>query len=143
MLLLDTNVLVYAVGRDHPLREPAQTLLGAAESRRVAITTTPDVIQEFTHVYSLTRPRDETAERALDFARACSPMVTSRESDVSVAIELFRRHERIDAFDCLLAAIGLREGVDGLVSADRAFGLVSGLTWLDLADLDVEGLAAR
>jgi predicted nucleic acid-binding protein len=70
-------------------------------------------------------------------------MVTSRESDVAIAIEMFRRHQRVDAFDCLLAAIALREGVDGLVSADRAFSLVSGLSWLDLADLDVEDLADR
>jgi predicted nucleic acid-binding protein len=143
MLLLDTNVLVYAVGRDHPLRRPAQALLRAADDGRLAITTTPDVIQEFTHVYSLTRPRDETAERALDVARACSPLITSRESDVSVAIELFRRHERIDAFDCLLAATALREGVDGLVSADWAFAAVADLRWIDLADLDVEELAER
>lgn len=143
MLLLDTNILVYAVGRDHPLRQPAQALLRAADDGRVAITTTPDVIQEFTHIYSLTRPRDETAERALDVARACSPLVTSHESDVSVAIELFRRHERIDAFDCLLAATALRENVDGLVSADRAFAAVADLRWIDLADLDVEDLIER
>jgi uncharacterized protein len=139
MLLLDTNVLVYAVGRAHPLRDPARALLHAAEQGRVAITTTPEVIQEFTHVYSLTRPRRDAAELALDFARACSPLVASREIDVPVAAELFTEFEPIGAFDCLLAAIGLREQVD-LVSADRAFGFVRSLNWIDLATFDVEAL---
>jgi predicted nucleic acid-binding protein len=137
MLLLDTNVLVYAVGRAHPLRDPARALLHAAEQGHVAITTTPEVLQEFTHVYSLTRPRRDAAQLALDFARACSPLLASREADVPVAAELFEQFESIGAFDCLLAAIGVREQVD-LVSADRAFGLVPGLHWIDLATFDVE-----
>ena len=140
MLLLDTNVLVYAVGRPHPLRDPARALLRAAEQGRIAITTTPEVIQEFTHIYSLTRPRQDAAALALDFARACSPLVGSRDIDVPVAAELFEQLEPIGASDCLLAAIGLRERVDALVSADRALGLVPSLHWIDLAGFDVEAI---
>lgn len=143
MLLLDTNVFVYAMGREHPLREPARALLRAADTGRVVLTTTPEVIQEFTHVFSLTRTRGDAADRALDVSRTCSPLITSREGDVSVALELFKQHDRVDAFDCLLAAIALREQVDGLVSADRAFAAVAYLRWIDLADLDVEDLIER
>jgi uncharacterized protein len=143
VLLLDTNVFVYAVGREHRLRRPAQTLLRAAEARRVAITTTPEVIQEFLHVYAARRPRDEAADRADEIVAMCDPMPLEQASAVSIAIELFRQHRQMDAFDCLLAATALREDVDGLVSADRAFAGVANLRWIDLADLEVEGLIER
>ena len=139
MLVLDTNVLMYGIGREHALCAPAQELLRAAARGLVTITTTPEVIQEFAHVYASGRPRADAADRALDYVRACGPLLVSVEGDVPHAIELFREHDRLDAFDCLLAAVAIREGAE-IVSADRAFAAVAGLAWHDLAGLDVEQL---
>ena len=50
MIVLDTTVLVYAVGADHPLREPCQLLVRAIADGTILATTTIEVIQEFTHV---------------------------------------------------------------------------------------------
>lgn len=140
MYLVDTNVFIYAVGQAHRLRAPAQDLLRAADSGAVSISTTPYVVQEFAHVSETRRSRAEADELARDVARAGAPLLAAVEQDVPVALTLFTKHRRLDAFDCLLAAVAMRERVDGLISADHAFGGVPGLRWIDLADLDVEQL---
>ena len=141
MYVLDTNVFVYAVGQPHRLRNPAQALLRAADVDRVSISTTPYVVQEFAHVYAARRPREEADQLARDVARTAAPLVTAIERDVPIALELFAEHPRLDAFDCLLAAVVMREGAEGLISADRGFSTVAGLRWVDLAGLDVDELA--
>jgi predicted nucleic acid-binding protein len=143
MLLLDTNVFVYASGGAHPLREPARDLLRAADEGRVSVTTTAGVVQEFLDVYAARRTREEAADRAHEISAMCDPMPAVLSSAVSIAVELFRQHRQMNACDCLLAATALRENVDGLVSADRAFAAVADLRWIDLAHLDIEGLAER
>jgi uncharacterized protein len=47
VILLDTTVLVYAKGEDHPLHDPCRDLIAAIADRRLDATTTVEVIQEF------------------------------------------------------------------------------------------------
>ena len=47
MIVVDTTVLVYAVGADHPLREPCRAVVSGVESGRLTASTTIEVIQEF------------------------------------------------------------------------------------------------
>ena len=79
----------------------------------------------------------------IEIGAMCDPMPAVPASAVSIAVELFRQHGQMNAFDCLLAATALGENVDGLVSADRAFAAVADLRWINLADLDVEELTER
>ncbi|MGI8628318.1 MAG: type II toxin-antitoxin system VapC family toxin [Geodermatophilaceae bacterium] len=143
--LLDTNVFVYALGTNHPLRGPARALLQAAGAGDLEITTTTMVLQEFLHVRSARRSRTDAAALTRDLALACDPLLPVDRSDLTLAVELFEVHPPLDAFDALLAAVGVRAGVDALVSADRAFGVVEGLTWRDLAGYpaDTTGPADR
>ena len=67
MIVLDTTVLVYAVGVDHPLREPCQQLIRAIADGTILATTTTEVIQEFTHVRARRRDRKDAAELARDY----------------------------------------------------------------------------
>jgi len=129
VILLDTNVLVYAVGANHPLQEPSRRLIEAAASRRV--TTALAVIQEFLHVFGLSRPRSVAATTARDYAEALAPLIEPTISDLTLAIDLYARHRRLEAFDALLAAMAINRDVDALVTADRAFQDVPGLQALD------------
>jgi predicted nucleic acid-binding protein len=62
MIVLDTTVLVYAVGADHSLRRPCRDLVEAIAERRIEATTTVEVIQEFVHVRGR-RPLPRVTER--------------------------------------------------------------------------------
>jgi hypothetical protein len=46
MIVLDTTVLVYAKGADHPLRDPCRSLIAAVADGAIQATTSIEVIQE-------------------------------------------------------------------------------------------------
>jgi predicted nucleic acid-binding protein len=123
LIVVDTTVLVYAVGGDHPLREPSVRLLTAIEDGRVEATTTVEVIQEFAHARARRRARTDAASLARDFAQSLSPLLLVDEEILERGLRLFARH-RLGAFDAVLAAAALARGADALVSPDRAFAIV-------------------
>lgn len=140
MIVLDTTVLVYAVGDDHALRDPARALLGAAANGSLRATTTPEAIQEFAHVRARRRDRADAAALASSYADLLSPLLEVTEADLREGLRLFQRTAALGAFDAVLAAVAQRAGATALVSADRAFATVQGLAFADLKHLDVEGL---
>lgn len=137
MILLDTSALVYAVGAEHPLREPCRRLVAAIGDGRVAATATIETLQEFAHVRARRRDRADAARLVEVLGRLLAPLIRVDEDDLADGMRLFARHERLGAFDAVLAAVVLRrEHLTAIVSADRAFGDVPGLAHLDPASPD-------
>ena len=124
MIVLDTSVLVYAVGQDHPLRDPSRRLVDRIMRGRLHATTIAEVIQETAHVRSRRYGRRDAAAVARDYATLLDPLLVLDASHVAAALTLFERHESLDAFDALLAAAAVAAEADALVSADRAFASV-------------------
>ena len=134
MILLDTNVLSYAVGEEHALRAACRRVLEAHLNGDFQAVTTVEVIREFAHVRSRRRRRDDAVELARQYAELI-PLVTTDSRDLSLGLSLFAAHQRIGAFDAVLAAVALNRQLEGVVSTDRAFGDVPGLHWIDPASL--------
>lgn len=134
MIVLDTTVLVYAVGDEHPLRSPCRQVIELAESGKLVATTTVEVIQEFVHVRARRRSRADAAALGADLATLLSPLLRPDGNDLRRALELFERTEALGAFDAVLATTALHVGADALVSADRGFATVSDLRHLDPGD---------
>lgn len=135
MLLLDTNVLVYAVGGDHPLRPPAIRLLEAAASGATPATTTVEVLQEFAHVRARRRGRTDAAHLTRSYADLLSPLVRPDAADLDLGLRLFERSDRLGAFDAVLAATALnREHITAIVTAGDGFDDVDGLAVRRLGD---------
>ncbi len=130
MIILDTTILVYAVGTDHPLRAPCRELIELVRDGAVRATTTIEVIQEFTHVRSRRRSREEAALLAREYGRGLAPLVLLEPDDLFDGLELFEVTDELGPFDAVLAATARRRG-SGLASADRSFGRVTGLRHLD------------
>lgn len=138
MIVLDTTVLVYALGRDHELRDPCRTLIEAIGDGRIDATTTPEVIQEFTHVRARRTDRRDAAKTAADYAELLDPLVTVQRQHLLAGLTLFERDDALGAFDAVLCAVALETGADAVVSADRAFAAVPGLHHVTP---DTEGVA--
>lgn len=125
MIVVDTTVLVYAVGTEHPLKEPCRTLIS---TRMDALTTTAGVLQEFVHMRSRRRSRSDAVALASAYLKLFSPLLDVPEPAVHDALELLEKHQDLGAFDALLAATARMAGCQALVTADRAFAAIDGLT---------------
>ena len=122
MIVLDTTVLVYAKGADHPLRSPCRDLMAAIADERLDATTSAEVIQEFVHVRARRRDRRDAAALGRDYADLLSPLLSVTREDLRRGLSLFEQFDRLGAFDAVLAASAASAGASALVSADTAFG---------------------
>ena len=142
MIVLDTTVLAYAVGTEHPLREPSRRLLKALGEGTVTASTTVDVIQEFAHGYARRRPRADAAAQARRYATLLAPLLSPTETDLAAGLQLFEKQDRLDAFDAVLAATTIAHEAKALVSADRAFASVRRLPFVELGSPEFNALLA-
>ncbi len=95
MIVVDTTVLVYAVGQDHPLRQPCRTLVAAVRDGRLQATTTVEVVQEFAHVRARRRSRDDAAALARDFAGLLRPLIVMDEGDLDDGLSLYSGNQQL------------------------------------------------
>jgi predicted nucleic acid-binding protein len=132
LILLDTTVLVYAVGGDHPLQAPCRAAIQLLGDGRVRATTTVQVIQEFAYIRARRRSRSDAVTLALNYATVLGPLTQPELGDIEEGLLAFRASVTLGPFDAVLAATARRRGWS-LASADQAFGSVEGLTHLDPA----------
>lgn len=121
MIILDTTVLVYAKGADHPLRAPCRRLIERIAEGEVEATTTVEVIQEFVHVRARRRDRADAAALGRDYAQLLSPLLEVGSADLEQGLVLYEQSASLGAFDSVLAAAAEAAGARALVSADGAF----------------------
>jgi predicted nucleic acid-binding protein len=120
VIFVDTNVLMYAVGREHPLRPDAQAFFETALKRRTPLATSAEVLQELLHAY-LPVNRLGALDAALTLAEARIPVVWPVEpADVRFARTLVDRHPGLPARDLLHLACCRRREVAEIKTFDRA-----------------------
>jgi predicted nucleic acid-binding protein len=123
---------MYAQGADHPLRQACRDLLQSGPS----LATTVEVLQELVHVYGRRLGHETAARRVRPLLSAIEIISTDRD-DLRRAIDLYDAHPGLGGFDALLAAQCLKHNAAALVSADKAFGAVSGLPWVTPASAEL------
>jgi predicted nucleic acid-binding protein len=143
MILLDTTVLVYAMGHDHPFREPCRQLIEAIAERAIDATTTVEVIQEFVQVRARRRGRSDAASLGRDYAELLSPLLSPGARHLDAGLALFERTDGLGAFDAVLAATAVNEGIEALVSADAGFANVAGVSHVFPDEAGISGLLVR
>jgi hypothetical protein len=67
MIFVDSNVIIYAVGRSHPLKAEAQNFFLDCSKKGKRLVTSAEVLQELLHVY-LPVGRMETLDAAMELA---------------------------------------------------------------------------
>ena len=119
MIFVDTNVFMYAVGREHPLRPEAQAFfLSALESGEVLVTSA-ETLQELLHAY-LPVGRTKTLDAALTLAEGRMAQIWAIEADdVLLARNLMDRYPALGARDLLHLASCLRREVRKIKTFDR------------------------
>ncbi len=120
MIFVDTNIFVYAVGRPHPLRDPARRILLDAMHGSEALVTSCEVLLELMHIY-LPVERLEALDKAWILATSRVVDIWSIEpDDLALARSSIVRHPELSARDLLHLACCRRRGVGRTHTFDRA-----------------------
>ena len=131
MKLLDTNVFVYAAGRPDPNRDACRAILAQVEERPEAYGVDVEALQELLDLYTRRGRRSFAAQMVgrtlLTFP---DPFPITRQ-EIQEAAEIVRGYRRLTPRDAIHAAVVMTFGLEGIVSADRAFDQIPGVTRFD------------
>ncbi|WP_375001788.1 type II toxin-antitoxin system VapC family toxin [Aeromicrobium sp. CTD01-1L150] len=127
MPLIDANVLIYARGMEHSLKEPCSQIITAIHQGHLRASATVETLQEFAHAFARRRGRRVSAQVAQQYSVVLAPLRTTEPDHLIEGLELWHAHESLGCFDAVLAAIALDSKDPTIVSADRAFADVPGL----------------
>ena len=131
---LDANVLMYAAGAAHPLREPCREALRRAVDQEVSLVTDAEVLQEILYRY-FSIGRGEVARAVYDSAiRLCDEVLPIDEGHTSRALELLLEHGELSPRDAIHAATMEDHGLKRLLSTDRDFDALDQVERIDPAE---------
>jgi predicted nucleic acid-binding protein len=129
--LLDAAVFVYAVGAEHPYRDPCRRLLDPDALHRYGGEASVQAIQELLHHRARrTGDRDAAVEIAEAMSQLC-PIHDLTENDLRLGLRLFRQAPRLSGRDALHAATAINRGIPTIVSPDPDFDGLDSLRRLD------------
>jgi uncharacterized protein len=132
--LYDTAIFVYALGRDHPYREPCREVVRRAANGELQGEASADLLQELANQrLRRTGDRPAAAKAARNVAKLAwwHPVELN---DVQRGIDLFATHSGLNARDAIFAALALNRGIGAILTPDRTFEEVDGLERIDPAD---------
>lgn len=133
-VLVDTNVILYALGGPHAYAEPCRRILRLAGEGRIGLEAPVDLVQEILHHRARRlSDRRQAAAEAMATATLCRLHAVDPQ-DASSAAELFADSACLSARDAVFAAVAVRHGLDAILSADRDFDGLPSLRRVDPAD---------
>lgn len=135
MKLVDTNVFMYAVGRNHDYRESCRTLIAQLRSGDLDVNIDVEVVQEILHIYHARNQTNVGIRVARDVMMMLPRPITVTPQTVSSATDLLERYPSIQSRDAVHAAVALEHGLEGIISADRGFDIIDGLKRFDPKEL--------
>jgi predicted nucleic acid-binding protein len=133
-VFIDANVVMYAVGPEHPSRAGCVAFLREVAVDPSRCHSSAEVLQELLHVY-LRRGQPFDAARAISaLAQALGERVATLSAADVIRASALDAPPGLQARDRIHLAVMERLGLTRIVSTDRAFDLAHGVTRLDPAD---------
>lgn len=130
-MYIDTAVLMYAGGAQHPLRQACRDLLERVADGDLSATTSAEVIQEILHRFQSSATPDVGVRMARATLDLFAPVLSITHETMEQAVLLAAQHARLSSRDLVHAAVCRVERIAVIVSPDRGFDAVDGLSRVD------------
>ncbi len=128
MTLVDSNIPMYVVGAEHPLKDESRRLLERCVEDGERLVTDAEVLQEILHRYVAVNRRD-SIQPAFDALLGVVDEVLPIEArDVERAKTIVLGKRRLSARDALHLAVMERAGIARILSFDEVFDGYPGVT---------------
>lgn len=130
---VDVNVPMYATGKAHPYKESCVWVLTEIADGRLDAAIDTEIIQEVLYRYGAIERWQmgvQMAKNLLDLIPMVLPVTVE---DMKTTLSLFARyaHDGVKARDALHAAVMQNHQLTHIISTDRHFDQIEGITRLD------------
>lgn len=127
MIFVDSNIPMYLVGADHPKKAASRALLERAITDGEILVTDAEVLQEILHRYVAIDRRDAIGPAFDALLAVVDEVFAVERGDVEGARRLVLT-TTLSARDAVHLSIMRRRGVDRIMTFDRGFDGVDGIT---------------
>lgn len=131
LVMLDSNVPMYAAGQEHPYRTPCQRVLERIVAGELEAVTNVEVHQEILHRYIAIGLAAKGREVSQDFQYLVPRVFPVTLDDIELTREFSARYPGLPARDLVHLSVMLNHGIEIMVSADRHFDQFSEIRRLD------------
>ena len=126
-VFLDTAVLMYAAGAEHPLRDPCRAVLQRISDGDLEAVISAEVVQEILHRFVALKRRDMIQPATDALVGLVDEMFPIEESHALAAKNLVLAYPRLSARDAVHAAIMHAHRITTILTFDRDFRAVPGI----------------
>lgn len=134
-VFVDSAVMMYAAGSEHPLREPCRRILDRVGRGELAATTSVEVVQEILHRYRSIGRADGGIELAVHTLDTFAPVLPITHALMRRVPALAERYPDLATRDLVHVATCIHEGITDIVSTDRGFDQVHEIRRIDPTEL--------
>jgi len=128
VILVDSNVFMYAAGAEHAAKQPSARFLEAVAGGQIEACVDAEVLQEILHRYwAIKRPTD--GNHVYDLTRQIVSTVLPITAGITdAARDLLAKDPSLSARDALHAAVVLQNHLEIICSYDDDFDRIEGLS---------------
>ncbi len=128
---IDTNIFIYSVGRDHPLKAKCEKVLQSIRDEKIDGILNTEIIQEILYRYQSIKELPLGIRLAREAILLSSRILPVTERDLSLALEILQSHPQIETRDAFHAATMMSNGIKEIISTDIHFDLISEIKRID------------
>ena len=129
--LIDTNIFLYSIGRDHPLKPGSVTAIHRIRDGQITAVINTEIIQEILYHFQSIKQLSIGVRLAKDAVSISSRILPVEEMDLLLAIELLEAYPKIQARDAFHAATMIHNGIKEIISTDPHFDLIHEIKRID------------
>ena len=133
MIFIDTNIFLYAAGRDHPLRAPCQTFLQQVIAGELAAVTSSEVVQELLYVLTRRGLKTEAVTLANQVLQLFPGLLPVTREDLDATCEILQATPAVSVRDAVHLGTMRNHGLERIISADHHFDSIPGIERIDPA----------
>jgi predicted nucleic acid-binding protein len=131
---VDSNIIMYAVGGEHPYRDPCLGILDRIVQESLAVVVSTEIHQEILHRYSSLGLGQMARQVSAHLETIIPTALPVTLADIRRVRQLAERYPAFKARDLVHAAVMLENGLSSIISTDRHFDQMDEIERIDPRD---------
>ncbi|MBI4743452.1 MAG: type II toxin-antitoxin system VapC family toxin [Actinobacteria bacterium] len=131
MIFIDTNIIMYAAGKEHKYKNPCLNILKRISDGEIDAVSDSEVLQEILYRYWSIRKLDKGFQVFSDFDKLIPIILRVDRKDLLLARDFLEKYPKIKPRDAIHAAVMLNNKIDTTISTDNDFKQIKEIKRID------------